>query len=64
MATGNVASFSALVNGLHQLVQFQQADALAATLGELHIEKLRDKEENAEKKIKEQAEKVGKKAKQ
>ena len=61
MGTGNVASFSVLMNVLHQPVHFQQANAFAATLGVLNIEKVRDKEETAEKKIKDQAEKVKKK---
>ena len=47
MDTGNVASYSVLMNGLYQLVHFKQANALAATLGELNIEKVRDKEETA-----------------
>ena len=64
VATGNVASYSALMNGLHQLVQFQQANALASTLGELHSEKVREKEATAKKKREEQAEKVGKKTEQ
>ena len=64
MATGNVASYSALMNGPHQLEQFQQANALAATLSELHSEEVRKKDAAAEKKRKEQAEKVGKKAEQ
>ena len=64
MATGNVASYSALMNGPHQLVQFQQTNALSAIFCELHSEKVREKEATAKKKRGEQAEKVGKKTEQ
>ena len=46
MATGNEANYSDLTNGPHELVKFQQANDLAATLGELNSEKLIEKEAN------------------
>ena len=49
--TGNVAIYSYLMNGTHKLVQFQQVNYLAATLGGLNSEKLRENETTAEKKI-------------
>ena len=42
MDTGNVASYPALMNVTYQLVQFQQANALSATLCEIHIKKVRE----------------------
>ena len=61
MGTGNVASFSVLMNVLHRPVHFQQANAFAATLGVLNIEKVRDKEATAENKRKDKAGKMCKK---
>ena len=46
MDTGNEANYSDLTNGPHELVKFQQANDLAATLGELNSEKLIEKEAN------------------
>ena len=49
------------MNGTHQLVQFHQANDLAATLGDMNIEKVRDKEATAENKRKDKAGKMCKK---
>jgi hypothetical protein len=64
MSRGNVASYSAMLNGPHQLAQFQEANDLTATLGELHSEKEREKEAAAILKRTERAKKVGKRADQ
>ena len=64
MFRGNVASYSALLNGPHELAQFQEATDLSATLAEMHSAREREKEAAAEKKRKERAEKVGKRADQ
>ena len=52
------------MNGTHEIVQFQQANIIAAAHGEMHDENLREKEETAKKKIKYQVDKVGKKVEQ
>ncbi len=46
----NVASYSAMMNGPHELEQFPEANDLIARLGELHSEKEKEKEAAAEKK--------------
>ena len=50
MDTGNVEIYSYLMNGMHKLVQFQQVNALAATLGDPNSKRLRDNEATAKKK--------------
>ena len=52
------------MNGTNELVKFQQANIIAAALGEMHDENVREKEETAKKKIKYQVDKVGKKVEQ
>ena len=44
MATRNVTTYSSLKNGPHELVQFQKANSLDGKPGELHIERLREKD--------------------
>ena len=61
MATDNMTVYSALMNRLHQLVQFHQSDSLADTLVDLNSEKVIEKEATVENKIKYQAEKMGNK---
>ena len=58
MSTGYMASCSALKNGPHKLVQFQQANVLVATLDDLQSKKVRHKEAIEENKRKYQAEKL------
>ena len=50
MATGNEAKYSALTNGPHPLIQFEQANDVDATRGDLNSEKVIEKETNPENK--------------